>query len=184
MIARSSATDAALARLAVRNLPGHRRAAPAAQVTGRNVGQLRAGCGMSNAKFISNRGKSWVGSPHMMSPDDRGSQQVHIDPANAAAKQSPLAYKLHHFAMGNHGGLVHLCIRREKLCAATSIADQEFSKHHIVPNHLITGEKVVKGGRVGLAARQKPDPNGSIDQDHQAALRLVRLSRRRGTSRA
>ena len=52
-------------------------------------------------------------------------------------------------------------------------------------SNFIEPEKPVQLRRVGRPVRKEPNPHGSVDQDHQAALRFARgLSRRLGTSRA
>jgi hypothetical protein len=110
---------------------------------------------------------------------------VNINPAQAAAVQGPVPNEANNIAVRNAAGLMHPFIRRKKLPAAATIADEEFPVNEFVPGYFIEAQKFTQMSRIGRPVGEEPNPHGRIDQDHQPARRFAGfLSRRLGTLRA
>jgi hypothetical protein len=138
-----------------------------------------------NTKFFCNCRETRIGRPQPESLHNGGSQEMNIDPADAASMQIPLPNERDHVAMGHKARLMHLFISSQQFPATTSISNQEFSIDQLVSSDLIETQEFVQCGRVGLPTDQGVNPYRSVHQNHQAALRRRDgLSRRRGTSRA
>ena len=149
------------------------------------MGRLGGGRGVGHPKFIGQHEESRVCSPHSESTDHCGCQNVHVDPANTSPEKSSFTHKLNNLLVGDRLSLLHLRVSIEKVpSAASNVANEQFAENHLVADDLVPTKNFVKAAGEWLTASQEPDPDRSIHQDHQATLRLLGCSRRRGTSRA
>ncbi len=106
-----------------------------------------------------------------------------VYPPNAATVQVSIADELHHLTMRDGARLVYTLIYRQKLPPACAFTHEQLSIYEGVPRHLIDGEQSIQLSRVGRPASKEPDPDRSINQNHQAILRLAfAFSRRLGIS--
>jgi len=69
---------------------------------------------------------------------------MHIDPANSAPVQTPIANECDHLAVRDGARLVHPLISSQKLCSTSTIANQEFSIHQFLPGHFIKTQEPVQ----------------------------------------
>jgi len=140
---------------------------------------------VADTKFFRQRFETRVGRPQLHPVYDRRSQQVNVDPADATAVKTAAVNKLDNFEMRNHR-----CFRQELICsqqlaAAATISDQKFPVDELMSHHIAGAQKPVQVSPIRLAVGETTNPNGCIDQNHQAALRLTEgFSRRLGTSLA
>src|SRR5580704_621340 len=110
---------------------------------------------------------------------------MNIYPAQAAAVQAAMAYKLDDFPMRDQGRLMHVLVSGQQLGAASRVANEQFSINQLVPRDGVYTYESLQLGRVGRAVGKEPSPNGSVHQDHFDVFCLAGgFSRRRGTSRA
>jgi hypothetical protein len=91
---------------------------------------------------------------------------MHVDPADASAQEATGPYKMDHFVVADRARLVHLRVSLEELRSPPSITHQKLPEDHLVSNHFVAAEQIIQAGGVGLPARKKSDPDGSIDQNH------------------
>src|SRR6516162_5284442 len=96
------------------------------------------------------------------------------------------AHKHNDFAVSHGGRLMHLLVAGQQLFPPALIPDEEFSIDEVVAARLVAAQKAVQFSRIWCPVRQKPNPDGGVDQDNHAAECAVDAarSRRRGTSRA
>jgi hypothetical protein len=140
---------------------------------------------MCDAILSGYSGETWFRSPQLQSPDNRGREQVHVNPADAAAIQVPIANEGNNLAVSNYTRLMHLLISGQELPAPSTIADEKLSIDQFMPGHLIKTQEPVQLEGVRRPVGKEPDPHRCIDQNHQRTLRLGDgPSRRLGTSRA
>ena len=108
-----------------------------------------------------------------------------IDPPHSATLQASIAHEGDHLGVRNDTRLVHLFVGSQQFRSTSPVADQEFPKDQLMPDHLIALEQTVELGGVRPTIGQEANPDRSVDEYHHAARRLVvGFSRRRGTSLA
>ena len=110
---------------------------------------------------------------------------MNIDPAYPTTLQIAIANERDNVGMRNNACLVNALIGVQKLSTARSVADKKFSIHEVVPFNRFSSQKPVQLLPVRGSISERPNPYGSVNQDHQATLRLTEgFSRRLGTSSA
>jgi hypothetical protein len=108
-----------------------------------------------------------------MTIDHRGGEQVDINPTRAATMELPVAHKRDHIVMRDGSSLVHQFVRGQEPHSAAPIADKKFTKHQFVTDDLVPLEEGVEFRSERLAVCQEANPNRGVDEDHQAARRLL-----------
>src|SRR5690349_5662994 len=78
---------------------------------------------------------------------------------------------------------VNKIVRVQEPGPPAAISDEQLAVHKVVPGSFVPLEQTIEFGSVGHPIGEKPDPDRSVNQDHQAAVFVLRVScRRRGTS--
>jgi len=143
-------------------IPGRRNLCDSNRLLFR-VREESTGRGVGHPKFIGQHEESWVRSPHLESTDQRGCQNVHVDPSNTSPEKSSFTNKLNNLLVGDRLSLVHLCVRFEKVPSATSnFANEQFAENHFVSNCLVPTKNLVKATGEWLTPGEEPDPDRSI----------------------
>jgi hypothetical protein len=85
--------------------------------------------------------------------------------------------------MGNSPRLVHLLIGREEILPPSpNVPEQQFAENQFVAKHIVAAQEAIQAAGKRLVTSEESDPDGCVDQDHQAALRFFAGSLRRETS--
>lgn len=137
-----------------------------------------------DTEVVCEREESVVGGPELRAADESGSEEVNVYPACAAAVKLPGVDECSHFTMRNHWQPGNVAVFGQPLFPTTFIAYQELTENQFVARHLVPKQQCVQLGRVRRRVGEEPNPDGSIDQHHQATrLRFGDGgSRRLGTS--
>jgi len=93
---------------------------------------------------------------------------VRIDPANAAAVQSPIAHKVYDIAVRHDRCLVHSLVVGQQLFATTRVADEELAEDEVVAAHFVTTQEPVQFTGVWRSIGQEPNPDRRVNQDDHA----------------
>lgn len=71
--------------------------------------------------------QAWVRRPQRQISNQRGREQMNVDPSGASPMQTAVAHECNNFVMGNHFGMMKTLIIFQRPETATLIADQEFA---------------------------------------------------------
>ena len=125
-----------------------------------------------------------VGRPQFQTPDQRGRQQVRVDPADSTAVQFAIAHERDHLSVGHERRLVHPLVVRQKRLAAAPVADEQLPVHEVVAVNFVEAQESVQFSGIRRAVGQKADPDRRVDQNAHAGECLAdeARSRRRGVS--
>ena len=91
---------------------------------------------------------------------------MRVNPSNSATVYFAVPDELGHFGVWHRGRLTHRFVRAQKLCAPSTVADQQLAINEIVAEHFIVGKKPVEFAGVWFGSSQETDPDRCIDKDH------------------
>ena len=97
-----------------------------------------------------------------------------VDPADTAAMQAAAANEGDYFGVRNGSRLMYSRVVGQRLHPSSAISDEQFPVNHLMAGDFVKAEKVRQGETKRLPVRQCANPDGSIDQDHQAGT--IRLT--------
>ena len=107
-----------------------------------------------------------VGGPQIDSCHNGRSEQMNLDPSDAAAVEAASANELDYFTMVDRGYMAHSRVVGEEPCTATGIASEQFSVDQVVTSHFAGIEQPGHFFQVWRLVPQEPDPYRCVDQDH------------------
>ena len=111
--------------------------------------------------------------PLRFQPDERGRQQVRVDPADSPAVELPRSNKRRNLLVRHHLCRIDELVARQQSLAAARIADQELTVDELVAPDLVPPEQRIQFARVGSTVREKADPYRRVDQHAHAVARLA-----------